>query len=473
MSLRARLVLAAAYLLVVVVVALELPLGSAILERAEATYRSQVLSLGAIVASRISDDVARSGADPAVPPTPTQLINRTVRENAGTTRIIVVDALGRVLADSDGQAAVGENYLDGNRPELEAVFEGPTTRGTIVIEQRFSADLNQELLYVAVPVLNNGELTGAVRVSAPTAQLRESAVRNSLRLGVIGLGVILAGLALAWILAGSLAKPVRALERVALRVAAGDLEARAQPAGPKEVATLARSFNQMAASLSANLTAQQDFFANASHQLRTPLTGLRLRLEAIQDEGGFAAQQAQKAELELDRLSKLIEDLLELARASSVKDSGSTVELTDLAREAVDRWSATAQAAGKRMRLELDGASTVWASPADLGHVVDNLVENAIRYCPDGTEITVEAGSQDGVPRLVVSDDGPGIPLEDRERIFERFYRGSVGRRTAAGTGLGLAIVQELVERWGGSVRLSNRSGTCVEATFPKPPTVP
>jgi signal transduction histidine kinase len=110
----------------------------------------------------------------------------------------------------------------------------------------------------------------------------------------------------------------------------------------------------------------------------------------------------------------------------------------------------------------------VWADAGDLAHVFDNLVENALRYAPDGTRVTIEAERRDGHTVLAVADDGPGIPPQDRARIFERFYRGSTGRRAGAGTGLGLAIVAELVERWGGDVRLGEGDGTRVEAAFPE-----
>jgi signal transduction histidine kinase len=110
----------------------------------------------------------------------------------------------------------------------------------------------------------------------------------------------------------------------------------------------------------------------------------------------------------------------------------------------------------------------VWADDGDVAHVLDNLIENAIRYSPAGTNIVVEAANRDGVMALSVEDDGPGIPQEDRDRIFERFYRGSNGRLAGPGTGLGLAIVAELVRRWGGRVRLADGAGTCVEATFPR-----
>jgi two-component system, OmpR family, sensor kinase len=473
-SLRTRLVLAAAYLLVLVVIALEVPLGLTIQGRAEIQNESRAVSLALIVASRISDDVARSGADLNAPPNPSPLIAEEVERNVrGTgTRIVVVDVLGRVLSDSGREAPVGSVYRTPQRPEFDEVLSGES-QGLPDVRERFSRTLGQDVLYVTAPILHNSEVAGAVRVSVPLESVRQSVLRSWLGLGLIGLVVIAVGLLLAYLLAGSLARPVRELENVALRLGRGDLEARATPEGPAEVATLAESFNQMAAGLSANIAAQQDFVANASHQLRTPLTGLRLRLEAIEQEGGHVGEQAAKAQAELDRLAKLVRDLLELVRATSIKAQGSPVDLTEIAREALDRWTGPAEAAGKRVELQLNGATPTWADESDLHQVVDNLIENAIKYTPEGTTITVEAGIRQGRPMLVVADDGPGIPAEDRGRIFERFYRGSNGRKTGSGTGLGLAIVEELVRRWGGEVKLSNKKGACVEATFPRPPTVP
>jgi signal transduction histidine kinase len=104
--------------------------------------------------------------------------------------------------------------------------------------------------------------------------------------------------------------------------------------------------------------------------------------------------------------------------------------------------------------------------------VADNLIENALRYCPPGTSIKVSTAARDGEVALLVADTGPGFPPADRERIFERFYRGANGRAAHAGTGLGLAIVAEIVNRWGGDVRLLDGPGTRVEAVFPSAPTV-
>ena len=149
-----------------------------------------------------------------------------------------------------------------------------------------------------------------------------------------------------------------------------------------------------------------------------------------------------------------------------------SVDLAEVARQAVARWEDPARQSGKRVRLGAEASTPVWGSATDLGHLVDNLVENALRYGLPGTEVTIEAGNENGRARLVVTDTGPGIPPEDRARVFERFYRGSTGKQAGPGTGLGLAIVAELAERWGGEARLLDGAGTRIEASFPPAPTV-
>lgn len=473
MSLRARLLLAAAYLLTVVVVALDVPLALNIDQRVRREFESGVLSNAVLLAARINDDVPKAGTDRAVAPAPPAALTQTVTATARAVRsirFVVTDRFGRVLADSAGETVVGVLYGTDQRPEFSAALSRPG--GQIDIRTRFSETLGQSLLLVTVPVVHQHQAIGVVRASEPTGALRDRVHRIWAGLAAIGVAVVLAGLALAWILATTLARPVRRLEDAAVRLGSGDLDARAEPGGPVEVATLADSFNRMAAALSANIGAQQDFLANASHQLRTPLTGLKLRLEAIETYGGEAAEQARKAGAEADRLNDLVEGLLQLARASSTQTAGGVVDLGQVARAAVDRWSAPAARAGKSLSLDPEPPPAdlpIRADTGDLAHVVDNLIENAIRYTPSGTEIHVGASAVDGRARLLVRDTGPGIPDEERDRVFERFYRGANGRHAGPGTGLGLAIVSELVHRWGGRIQLADdvRGGTCFDANFP------
>jgi two-component system, OmpR family, sensor kinase len=467
MSLRTRLVLAAAYLVTGVVLALVIPLALNVERRADADFQAAVLGRAAILSARVADLVAAANENPdqAVPSRLGAVIGETASQ-AGE-RIVVTDGEGLVLADSTGEAALREPYATAGRPEFGvALFEGRVDN-----RRRFSDTLGEELLLVTVPVVTQDRVVGAVRVSSSRAAVASSVHESWLRLALIGLAVVAGAVALAWVLAGTLARPLERLRDTAARLGSGDLDARAAPEGPKELSAVAASFNRMADTLGSSLRAQQDFIANASHQLRTPLTGLKLRLEAIRGEGGAAADNAAKAEAEVDRLEALVEDLLKLARASTVSPTGMTVDLAEVAGEAVERWRGPAGDAGQTVELGRREAARVFADPGDLAHVLDNLIENALRYCPPGTRITVETGAPDSRAELRVADDGPGIPAGDRGRVFERFYRGSNGRQSGPGTGLGLAIVSELVERWGGDVELLEGPGTRVAATFERAPT--
>jgi signal transduction histidine kinase len=464
-SFRARLVLAAAYLVTAVVLALEIPLALNIKRRAEADFRASVFGQAALLSARIADGVASASSRPAAP-VPSRLAAVVGQGGEPGQRIVVTDDLGRVLADSAGAAAARELYATAQRPEFSvALFEG-----RVDYRRRFSDTLGSELLLVTVPVVDRDRVVGAVRASASRESVEDSVQRSWIRLALIGLAVIAAALVLAWVLAGTLARPLARLRETAGRLGSGDLDARASTEGPKELSAVATSFNRMADALGSNLRAQRDFVANASHQLRTPLTGLKLRLEAIRAEGGAAAENAAEAEAELDRLEALVGDLLELARASTQSATGTSVDLGDVASAAVERWSAPAVEAGQTIGIGNRDPARIYADPGDLAHVVDNLIENALRYSPPGTRITVEADGSGGRAALVVADNGPGIPAEERTRVFERFYRGSNGRRSAPGTGLGLAIVAELAERWGGEAGLLDGPGTRVVVTFAREP---
>jgi signal transduction histidine kinase len=466
MSFRTRLLLAAFYVLTAVVIALAVPLALTVERRASSDFETAVVGDAAILAARIADlvpeDATTAGAARR------RAIARLVDESVGarTERVVVTDAGGRIVVDSAGLARVGVPYASTARPELrEALF-----RGLIDARRRFSESLGEELLLVTVPVVNEGRVAGAVRVSAGTAGIAADVRASWLRLALLGAAVVAAGLILAWFLARPLGRQIDRLGDAAARLGRGEHGARAPEEGPAELAELARSFNGMAASVTGTLESQREFVANASHQLRTPLTGIRLRLEAIAREGGSAGAQAEKAEAELDRLSALVDDLLMLARTSEPQPVGREVDLAELAAAAGVRWAERAENAGTRIEVAAEDEGVVWADRDDLEHVLDNLLDNALRYTPRGTPVQVETALRDGCVVLAVADAGPGISPEDRTRIFERFYRGTNGRLAGSGTGLGLAIVDELTRRWGGSVALAPGPGTRIEVSLPQLP---
>ena len=325
---------------------------------------------------------------------------------------------------------------------------------------------------MTVPIVNEERVDGAVRASLPTSAVRSSVRESWLRLALIGLAVILAGLALAWLLAGRIARAVEQLGRAAEQIGHGELRAPPEVRGPRELVSLSRSFGFMVDALRSNLDAQRDFLANASHQLRTPLD--RLAAPARGDRrrgwpggraGGEGRRRGRPPPGARRRHARPRPRLLSRSQGRAGRPRRAAT------RAAAERWETAAEANGQQVVVGSNGPSRVWATPRDVDDILDNLLENAIQYAGPGAEVAVEAGGRDSIVLLSVADDGPGIPEDERPRVFERFYRGSTGRQSAPGTGLGLAIAAELVRRWEGQIRLDTDDGTRIEATFPTLPT--
>jgi two-component system, OmpR family, sensor kinase len=460
-TLRRRLVLAFAYLLVLVVVALAIPLGVSVDRRAKDAFYARLSAQGQVVATSL-------GGTPLPGGTLTNL-RQTVR-NYGSQiggRVIVTDRSnqGLLLADSDDADAPPKTpYNTAGRPEIGAALRGESVRLV-----RHSADLGGDLLVVAYPVLNNGQVVGTVRLSQPMAAVDARVRRSWEAIAAVAVVVAIVGLVVAWALATSLAQPLRSLEGTAGRLGRGDLEARAEVTGPPDVAAVAVELNRMAAELTALLDAQREFVANASHQMRTPLTGLRLRLEALAA-GPPPDPEAELALREVDRMSDLVADLLVLARAGVPPRTATSSDLAEQARAAADRWRPVAEDREQTFALEAPRIPVVvGADPSDVAIVLDNLIENAIVYSPAGTTISVTV-SKNGGGTVRVEDDGPGIQPSEANRVFDRFFRGKAGSGVPGGTGLGLTIVHDLAARWSGSVDLEpSGRGTRIAVRFPEP----
>jgi two-component system, OmpR family, sensor kinase len=454
MSLRVRLVAAFAYVLVLVLVALEVPLALSLARRVDAEVKAEAAGQAQVVAAGVAgklDD--REALEP--------IVARAGQALGG--RVIVVDSRGRLLADSAGTGLRGTPY--GDRPEIRAALRGETDQG-----RRHSETLGEDLLFTATPVLDEGRRTGAVRVTQSVGAIDARVRRNVVALVGVGVAALALGLLLAWVLAGSLARPLRALAQTARRVEGGDLDARADVSGSSEQREVAVAFNDMTERLSESLAAQRDFVGNASHQLRTPLTGLRLRLEAatLKADDAALARELAAAEREAERLGRLLSALLTLAREGERPALRTPTNLEDAVGQALERWESRAADTGLALAATGDGESRARASEEDVAIVLDNLVENAILYSPAGTTVTIESGVRDGRAYVAVADEGPGIAPGEHEAVFERFRRGSAAAGVA-GTGLGLSIVRALARRWGGSATIAARAegGTRVEVRFP------
>jgi two-component system OmpR family sensor kinase len=253
------------------------------------------------------------------------------------------------------------------------------------------------------------------------------------------------------------ALPLRRLEGTARRLAGGDLNARAVVEGSSEQRSLSGSFNEMAGRVQRLIGAQREFVADASHQLRTPLTGLRLRLEAARTAGVGVevAADLDAGTAEVDRLASIVDELLVLSRAEDRELEGERVDLPDAVRRAVERWDAAAESREIALRPVSEGAGIAWCARADLDRALDALIENALLYSPVGSEVTIAGGDR----RIEVRDRGPGLAPGEEKLVFERFHRGRAGLHGPAGSGLGLSIARTLARAWHGDARLANRAG--------------
>ena len=420
-------------MLVLAIIALEVPLIISLRDRVDNEVRSDARTQAAFIAATVD-------------PTDPRELDEVVKVGADRLRgrVIVVAPNGRLLSDSSGDERVGIDYRS-SRPEIAAALDG-----RVYQERRPSQSLGQEILATAVPISDGNRVVGAVRVTQSVQAVSRATRRATLGLIAIGLLVLVLGLLAGAVIARQVAGPVHRLDDAVSRFAGGDLSARAKVEGSAEQQRLARTFNDMTARIERLVASQREFIADASHQLRTPLSGLRLRLEEARAATGDADAHAEiDAGLgELDLLSAIISELLVLSQAGEVDAPPEHVDLEDAAHRAAARWDGTGGG-----RVHADGIAAEGFCPlADLDRVLDALVENALNYGNGEVMLRSTPGE------LEVLDRGPGLAPDEVGAVFERFHRGRAGRSGPAGTGLGLPIARELARRWGGEVTLENRS---------------
>jgi signal transduction histidine kinase len=443
LSLRARLVLVLAYVLVLAIGSMLVPLVRSVRDRVSAEVEQQAVTAAEVVAATAAGTEKLD-----------QLVQTSAREARG--RVVIVDQNGIVLADSE-PGSIGEDYS--SRAEIAAALRGDPNQ-----DQRRSETLDQEILATAVPVVRDGERAGAVRITQSVDAVQRAVWRATVGLVLVGLIVLALGLAAGALLAGSVAKPLRRLAAATRRAGEGDLSVRVPIEGSREQREVGGAFNEMTARVQRMVDAQRDFVADASHQLRTPLTGLRLRLEeAAATADGPAAEQVEGALEEVDRLSGVVTELLVLSEAGAARPPDAATDLHAAARRACERYSS------HDVELSVEGAaSLVHSTPADVDRILDVLIENAIDYGPAGQHIRLVVGPG----RIEVIDQGPGLAPGEEETIFARFHRGTVGRASRRrGTGLGLPIARELAGRWDGTVTLANAPGGGAVGTLTLPVT--
>jgi signal transduction histidine kinase len=438
-----RILLSFLTLTSLVLVVLEVPLGIFYAQR-EDERLTNALTGDASVLAMVYEDALEQGAapDPAAA--------RRYAERTGA-RVVVTDAAGTSLVDTDGSVPRDLS----TRPEVAEALRGSRSSGT-----RRSDTLETDLLYVAVPVGSGSSVLGAVRVTFDRHEVTERVRRFWAGLVLVAIAVLAAVTGIGWTIARWITRPLRRMEATASRFAAGDLRVGpVDPDAPVEIDVLWHTLNDMAARLEHMMAEQRSFVADASHQLRTPLTALRLRLENLEQAArtpeGVDPVDLDAATAESERLGMLVEDLLRLARAEGPPAAAPT-ELSEVVTHRADIWSAVAEEHGIELRARLPGGPT-WALvvPSGLEQILDNLLDNAIRVAPRGSVVDIGLDHHEHRVVLTVADHGPGLDDGAKAAALERFWRGS----DSHGSGLGLAIVDELVAASGGDLELLDNPG--------------
>jgi signal transduction histidine kinase len=362
--------------------------------------------------------------------------------------VIVVGASGTAVASSSAEA-----YRDADDDWLS--LSRRALRGAA--SSAFRTDEGRPEAVAAVPVESDGRIVGAVILGAPAGAAVTRIHAIWLALGVFAAAALVVAVAAGVLLARSMALPLGQLEAAVDRFGRGDLDSRARDLiGPPEIRSLARQFNQMADRLDELVEAQKRFVADASHQLRSPLTALRLRIENLEatadDDTGGAISAVGR---ELQRMSRLVDGLLTLSRAGQDQPQRVPVRVDGVIVERCEAWSALAA----ERRVELARAPgrpvdpVVQLVPGDLEQILDNLLANAVEVSPSGGCISVAvARGSSGLAEIQVRDEGPGLDAVGRQRAFERFWQGPDG--SSGHSGLGLAIVRQLAVRNGMHVEL-------------------
>ncbi|MFF7447360.1 MULTISPECIES: ATP-binding protein [unclassified Streptomyces] len=314
-------------------------------------------------------------------------------------------------------------------------------------------------LTVTVPV----EGDAAVRIVYATSDMTKRLWQIWGFRAALAVLVLAAAAAIGAFAARRITAPLRELNAMASRFGDGDLTARSPVTGPPETQTLARTLNQGAERLDTLVASQRIFVADASHQLRTPLTALRLSLDNIADgvDDEFVREDVEQATAEVVRMSRLVNGLLVLARAEAKVSAAEPLSLPDIIAERLAVWRPAADERGVTIALrgsDVGGRLLVLASPGHLDQVLDNVLSNALEVSPDGGRITVQVETRGDEVVLSVLDQGPGMSDADKSRAFDRFWRGQ-GLTGRSGSGLGLAVVKQLVTDDGGTVTLGDAPG--------------
>jgi signal transduction histidine kinase len=362
------------------------------------------------------------------------------------------DATGRLEREADAVAGVVDDRLEQGQPVTAALVAPLVHSGHRISVHTRGATITAgaRLSGPTVSARSGTSRAAAVIAAAPRSEVRDRVLRSWLLIGALGaLGVGLA-YALAAATARRLSRPLEVVAAGSGRLGEGDFSVRVPDAGVPEIDAIAHALGRSAERIARLVGREREFSSNVSHQLRTPLTALRLRLEEglREEDPGAVRDELQAALREADRLDATVASLLAYARAES-EGRRIPIDLGAVVADHVRAWTPVAARAGRRLTLEVGSSGTVGASPGTVGQVLDVLLDNALRHGSGAIRVRVLA--EPGWGEVSVEDSGAGVPHEARERIFDR------GATSGAGTGIGLHLARALAMADGGTLRLARQ----------------
>ncbi|MBR8835145.1 MAG: HAMP domain-containing protein [Stigonema ocellatum SAG 48.90 = DSM 106950] len=312
------------------------------------------------------------------------------------------------------------------------------------------------IFYVAEPIIR-GNTHGVFVVVHSENGTHKQVERAVVVTFQVMIAVLSGGSVLAWLVAGQVLAPLRLLTETAHSIGESDLTRRIPVEGVDEIAELTITFNEMLDRLQTAFASQRAFINDASHELRTPITIIRGHLELLGDDPQERRETLELVTDELDRMSRFVDDLLLLAKAE--RPNFLNLETVDIGLLTEELYTKARALAKRDWRLDKKGAGYIIADRHRLTQAMMNLAQNATQHTTDGSVIALGSARTNGHVRFWVRDTGVGIAVDDRERIFDRFARGSGSRRRSEGAGLGLSIVKAIAIAHGGWVDLKSKMG--------------
>ena len=315
-------------------------------------------------------------------------------------------------------------------------------------------------------VIADSSVQGVLIYLSPADAIMRSVYQLQDRILLVFAAIAAVVVVVSYIFSRVVTRPLAGLTRGIQHMSKGDFSARIQPKGSREMVQLANAFNSMSEKLETLDQSRNQFVSNASHELKTPLATMKIMIESLiyqpDMDKDLRTEFLTDIDNEIDRLSAIVSDLLTLVKMDSkdIKLQRENLSIAELCRETEHRLKPIAEKKGQKILLSLTDPGEMYADRSKLTQVIYNLVENAVKYTPQGGVIRVTLNRVGHEAHLVIQDNGPGIPKENLPHIFDRFYRVDKARsRETGGTGLGLSIVRQLVMLHGGTIRCESEEG--------------